>query len=335
MKIHSVAAQDFLSFASLDLPLDTGATVITGPNGAGKSNLGAAIAFPGLVLEHGLRGDRDAADPLEAFRQAGRNGTDTYTVSLDLELDQPWEQELVRLFIEGAVAAAAIEQLSAAGTATPREAVLGLFVELPVAADSIRSLLRGKLTVAYNARQHGPWWAAWNFRHAGQDIQLLLKGPGAGRLCRGHMPPWMDNVVAPFRTTIPPLGLGKEADKAPRVDQLTSILRHEHSPQAGKPQPSSVDFARILDSLDETAAFSLDVPSLANSNVPQPVSLGLLARALGYEQRSQMRFDFRFVLAEVLRRGLVGLGQVRSGVGMLRWQVGQAPVQAASSVCKS
>ncbi|MFD7004180.1 SRPBCC family protein, partial [Streptomyces mirabilis] len=32
---------------------------------------------------------------------------------------------------------------------------------------------------------------------------------------------------------------------------------------------------------------------------------------------------------------LVGLGQVRIGVGMLRWQVGQAPVQRARSVCSS
>jgi NAD(P)-dependent dehydrogenase (short-subunit alcohol dehydrogenase family) len=33
--------------------------------------------------------------------------------------------------------------------------------------------------------------------------------------------------------------------------------------------------------------------------------------------------------------GLVGLGQVRMGVGMSRWQVGQAPVQRARSVCSS
>ncbi|MFH9967765.1 alpha/beta fold hydrolase, partial [Streptomyces mirabilis] len=34
-------------------------------------------------------------------------------------------------------------------------------------------------------------------------------------------------------------------------------------------------------------------------------------------------------------RGLVGLGQVCIGVGMSRWQVGQAPVQRARSVCSS
>ncbi|WP_406468664.1 hypothetical protein [Streptomyces sp. NBC_01594] len=32
---------------------------------------------------------------------------------------------------------------------------------------------------------------------------------------------------------------------------------------------------------------------------------------------------------------LVGLGQVRIGVGMSRWQVGQAPVQRARSICSS
>ncbi|MFD4974765.1 metal-dependent hydrolase, partial [Streptomyces sp. NPDC058424] len=32
---------------------------------------------------------------------------------------------------------------------------------------------------------------------------------------------------------------------------------------------------------------------------------------------------------------LVGLGQVCIGAGMSRWQVGQAPVQTASSVCSS
>ncbi|MFC8264071.1 hypothetical protein ACFUNF_42440 [Streptomyces sp. NPDC057291] len=32
---------------------------------------------------------------------------------------------------------------------------------------------------------------------------------------------------------------------------------------------------------------------------------------------------------------LVGLGQVRMGVGMLRWQVGQAPAQRARSIWSS
>jgi ABC-type transport system involved in cytochrome c biogenesis ATPase subunit len=304
MKIHSVAAQDILSFASLDLPLRSGTTVVTGPNGAGKSNLGSVIALPGLVLEHGLRA-RDQADLLEVYQEAGRNGTDAYTVSLEIELDQPWEQELVRLFIEGAIASSAIEMRSAESS-LPRAALLELLAALPVSEDSIRSLLRGKLTVAYNARQHGPWWAAWNFRHADQDLQMLLKGPGAGRLHQGHLAPWMDALVAPLRATMPPLGVSGQRDNLrPTADQLRSFLRQEHSPQAGKPQPSAVDFSLILDSLNEYAAFSLYVPSLINSNVPQPVSLGLLARELGYEQSSKMRFDFRFVLAEVLHRGLV------------------------------
>ncbi len=37
----------------------------------------------------------------------------------------------------------------------------------------------------------------------------------------------------------------------------------------------------------------------------------------------------------IVRRCLVGLGQAWSGVGISRWQVGQAPVQGARSVCSS
>ncbi|KUH38613.1 MULTISPECIES: hypothetical protein [Streptomyces] len=39
--------------------------------------------------------------------------------------------------------------------------------------------------------------------------------------------------------------------------------------------------------------------------------------------------------ADFCQQLLVGLGQVRSGMGMSRWQVGQAPVQRARSVCSS
>ncbi|WP_159106734.1 M48 family metallopeptidase [Streptomyces rishiriensis] len=41
------------------------------------------------------------------------------------------------------------------------------------------------------------------------------------------------------------------------------------------------------------------------------------------------------IQARAIRHCLVGLGQVRSGVGMSRWQVGQAPAQVARRVCGS
>ncbi|TKA09491.1 AAA family ATPase [Actinacidiphila oryziradicis] len=303
MKIHSIAAEDFLSFASLALSLRPGTTIVTGPNGAGKSNLASAVALPLLVLERGLRGAD--ADPLEVFQQAGRLGADTYAVSLDIELDQPWEEDLVRWFVEAAVASAALEDVSP-GDPSPRAAVLALFTELGVAADSVRSLLRGTLCVAYNARQPERWWAAWNFRHANEDFQLLVDGPGRNRLQRGHIFPWMDGLVNHFRTTVPPLGHTPDADTTGGVAVLRSFLREEMSERAGKPQPSAVDFGRMLDTLDQMVAFVMQVQPLTNGSARQPVSLGMLARALGHEQQQpKVRFEFRTVLAEVLRRGLV------------------------------
>ncbi|MEU0822700.1 hypothetical protein ABZ358_52350, partial [Streptomyces mirabilis] len=51
---------------------------------------------------------------------------------------------------------------------------------------------------------------------------------------------------------------------------------------------------------------------------------------VGMHTASRGTFGSRRVHAEL---GLVGLGQVCIGAGMSRWQVGQAPVQTASSVC--
>lgn len=187
MKIHSLAAQNFLSFASLHLPLQAGSTIITGPNGAGKSNLGSAIALPRLLLEQGLRGSHNGVDPLEVFEQAGHNGADAFTVSLEMELDQSWEQELVRLFVEAVFSGTTIDGMTSDG---PHERnAWELVAGLSVPMDSIQSILRGTLQVAFAARRRPQWWAAWNFHHRSSPFQLVLIGPGAGRLRHGHFPP--------------------------------------------------------------------------------------------------------------------------------------------------
>lgn len=45
--------------------------------------------------------------------------------------------------------------------------------------------------------------------------------------------------------------------------------------------------------------------------------------------------DTGFLKKGSTSKAVVGLGQVRIGVGMSRWQVGQAPVQRARNVCSS
>ncbi|WP_031077678.1 AAA family ATPase [Streptomyces sp. NRRL WC-3742] len=309
MKIHSIAAQDFLSFASLGLSLKPGTTVVTGPNGAGKSNLSAAIALPLLVLERGLGGPGDDSDPLEVYGQAGRLGSDAYTVSLDIELDRPQEQELVRLFMEAAVVANAanIRDEGGSAAAASSKAVFALFTELGVAADSVQSLFRGTLQVAYAARHRSRWWAAWNFNHGEQQMQLILCGPRAGQLVQGQLPPWFEGAVASFRTASPllrnvRLPIGKQTSEE---TVLRSFLRTDKSPHSGKAEPTAIDFGRILNNLDAARALVVDVPPLTNDTGTEPYALAALADALGREHGRNTRYDFRFVLAKVLRQGMV------------------------------
>ncbi|MFF2956763.1 AAA family ATPase [Kitasatospora sp. NPDC057965] len=300
MKIHSIAAQDFLSFASLDLTLRPGTTVVTGPNGAGKSNLGAALALPLLVLEQGLGGSRDGSDPLELYERAGRFGAAAYTVSLEIELDQPGEQELVRLFAEAAVAANA---LNAHGETRHLERdVLALFPGLNVAADSVTSLFRGTLRIAFSAHRRTRWWAAWEFDHNGQPMQWILRGPRADWLCRGQLPPWTEGGSASPLLRFTEIGTEQRAQEA---TMIYLFLREEESPLTGETEPAAIDFARIMANIDPTRARAVDVPALTDGSGVEPSAIAALSHALGREHTGQERYDFRSVLAAVLRQGLV------------------------------
>ncbi|CAL9386362.1 Putative prophage phiRv2 integrase [Streptomyces sp. enrichment culture] len=68
--------------------------------------------------------------------------------------------------------------------------------------------------------------------------------------------------------------------------------------------------------------------------VQQGVSLYEVQHLLGHES-FQTTQRYAHLQPDAHKAVLVVLGQVRSGVGMSRWQVGQAPVQVARSVCSS
>jgi AAA15 family ATPase/GTPase len=92
--VRSIWVQDFLSFSeSPALRLGPGLTVITGPNGAGKSNLARSLDVTrALLAPH----DHPESERLDLYREAGFEGATEFTIKLDMALDQPWEQDLVR-----------------------------------------------------------------------------------------------------------------------------------------------------------------------------------------------------------------------------------------------
>jgi energy-coupling factor transporter ATP-binding protein EcfA2 len=98
--VRSIWLQDFLSFnASPALWLDPGLTVITGPNGAGKSNLARSLDVARAVL---APPDHPESGRLDLYQEAGFEGAAEFTVKVDMVLDQPWEQDLVRTYVKAA-----------------------------------------------------------------------------------------------------------------------------------------------------------------------------------------------------------------------------------------
>src|ERR1017187_10630595 len=100
MFVRSIRLQDFLSFNEAPaLWLGPGLTVITGPNGAGKSNLARSLDVARAAL---APHDPPASGRLDLYREAGFEGAAEFTVKVDMVLDQPWEQDLVRAYVKAA-----------------------------------------------------------------------------------------------------------------------------------------------------------------------------------------------------------------------------------------
>lgn len=146
--------RDFLSFnESSALWLDEGLTVVTGPNGAGKSNLARSLDVARAVL---ASYDDPESERLDLYREAGFEGATEFTVKLDMALDQPWEQDLVRTHVRAAYLTAELGR--------PPEAANSLEETVDwLVADSLAPLLTGTLVIRYRATAVRPWAAYWEF----------------------------------------------------------------------------------------------------------------------------------------------------------------------------
>jgi len=146
--VRSIWLQDFLSFnASPALWLDPGLTVITGPNGAGKSNLARSLDVARAVL---APHDHPESERLDLYREAGFEGAAEFTIKLDMVLDQPWEQDLVRTHVLAAYLTS--DHPRPPQVANSMEETVGGLV-----AGSLTPLLSGTLVIRYRATVARPW----------------------------------------------------------------------------------------------------------------------------------------------------------------------------------
>src|SRR5580700_1881195 len=184
MLLRMIEAERFLSFGDrVRLQFDEGLTVLTGPNGAGKTNLGLCLDLARAVI--GRASGDPGAGRLDRYQSAGHNGAGSFSVALDLELDQKRERDHVRAFVCAAYACATRGEPE-----EPSADEADVACREYLVSGSLAPLCSGRLLIRYEAALMQPWFAAWEFRHADGTWHVVLEGNGSGQLQRGPADPW-------------------------------------------------------------------------------------------------------------------------------------------------
>jgi energy-coupling factor transporter ATP-binding protein EcfA2 len=250
------------------LRLDQGLTVITGPNGAGKSNLARTLDVVRAVL---APHDAPESERLDLYREAGFEGATEFTVKLDVVLDQPWEQGLIRTYVRAAYVTAGLDRTPEVANSLEESADW-------LVADSLKPLLAGTLVVRYRATAARPWAAYWEFaaEDSGATWHAVLVGDeGIDQLRPGA-------VEEPIRAD----GGVRFADWLMQSKpQDAVVLDFRVAMRNAKPQP---------------VTFSAG-PSQAG-RIPGSLQELALSLGIGPVDRS---FSFRQVMNLVLQRGIV------------------------------
>jgi energy-coupling factor transporter ATP-binding protein EcfA2 len=166
MKLTRIAANEFLSFAHVDLVLNDGLTAITGPNGAGKTSLARAVDLTARALRAQWTGDWVDLNAL--YGSAGRFGAQRWHVTIDVQFDDP-EIDLLDLWLRGCL-------LYLVGQNDDGKAFR--LRKLIVDTEDIGAAElfgQGSFVVAFDGRARNPWQISWLGVHGrGEPIQLRL-----------------------------------------------------------------------------------------------------------------------------------------------------------------
>jgi hypothetical protein len=248
--------------------LDPGLTVITGPNGAGKSNLARSLDVARAVL---APHDHPESGRLDLYREAGFEGATEFTVKLDMVLDQPWEQDLVRTHVQAAYLTSGPDQSPQA--ADSFEDSLDWLV-----ADSLAPLMAGTLVVRYRATAARPWAAYWEFSDEDSGATwhaVLVDDQGIDQLRPGE---------------------AGEPERAVGGMGLAGWLM-----QAKPQEAAELDF-RVAMRIAKEQPVVFSVGSSQASRIPASVRELALGLEIAPHDRS---FSFRQVMNVVLQRGIV------------------------------
>lgn len=285
MKISRIEAHGFMSFSSIELALDAGTTVVTGPNAVGKSNLGRIIDVARLVVASHAGSER--RNRLDAYARAPRHGARHFRLLLGIELDQPWEQELIATFVRAAYSSSAADLAAPSGAQRVLPERRDLDARQRLDPESVRLLLRGFLVVSYDEGAQPRWRASWHHSATGH-----LSAPGE--------PAW----IIDLRNGGPVIQASADAPTSV-IPLAMAWTRAFPDDQIGtRPPGPTLDFMTIL--TKNSQPISLRVGAKIDE-WPLLDSVRDLYMLLGWntEEAHRRQVDFIHVLDAVLQRGIV------------------------------
>lgn len=285
MKISRIAAQGFMSFSRIELVLDAGTTVVTGPNAVGKSNLGRIIDVIRLVVASHAGSER--RNRLDLYARAPRHGARRFRLTMDMEMDQPWEQELVATFVRATYASSAGELRTSAGGLSMSSQRRDQDARRRLTPESVHLLLRGSLVVTYDEGAQPRWRASWHHSAAGDHLNSVG-------------PEWMINLrgggsVLRFAGDVeqPAISLAEAWRRVFPDDQINTRT----------PGPK-LDFMRIFTEVEQPIILRTSTHSDSQPLLDSVRDLHMLLGKATEDAHSR-QIDFVHVLDVILQRGIV------------------------------
>jgi ABC-type Mn2+/Zn2+ transport system ATPase subunit len=298
MRVTGIRADDCLSYRQLDLILSKGITTVTGPNSAGKSNLGRCVAAVlAAVGRYAYVNEHNELQPFESF---GYNGSSNFHVAIGIELDQPWELDLLADFVRAVLAygGQSAPETSIFKAVPPHE--VDALMDACLNVDSIKTLQRGTLHVFYDGTQRSTWSASWEFGIDERQWHIVLFGSNAGQLRPGAATP----VATYVHGFVPPLLLAMAPTERDVALAGEGSEKPSDSGTTAEPDDSLIyDFTTALPSDGEAVSFVLQ-SALDGSN-PMAPSLHRVGAVVGVPEIERRGVDLNRILWEILHRGIV------------------------------
>jgi hypothetical protein len=268
--LRRIEIDGFLSFGQhAELNLGPGLTVVTGPNAAGKSNIGRCLDVARAVL---AAHDDPETERLDLYQDAGYESATEFTIKLGIDLDQPWEQDLIRTYIRACYVMSGANNDPLIAESFEKSADL-------LQEDSLALLMSGLLVIRYRGERARPWAAAWEFTDddAGMTWHAVLAG---------------DEGIQQLRP-----GTAEHPTQTGGGVTFTEWLTKSKTPRE-----NLLNFRASMRNPEQPVPFSVNTGTHQPGRVP--ASVRELGRQLALNPDGRM-FSFQQVISLILRRGIV------------------------------